>query len=281
MKNAFVYTEIDKEIYVIQPKGFEKGSPQLVCRLKKALYGLKQSPRLWYIHLKSVLAKQGFDVFLYNEGVFIYREKGIIIACHVDDFIITGPNNKEIKTIVTAISSEIKLQYIGKVSNFLGNEIIIDKKEKSLFIYQKKYTRKILQQYDKTGSKPVGTPFEAGVKLRKAVTQASQTEIRSYQQQIGSLLYLALKTRPDITFAVSKCSRYMVNPDLSHFKALDRIWAYLNKYPDLGLKYQCDAQVFLKVYSDSDWASSLEDKKSTSAFVSMLNTAPINWEIKL
>src|SRR5208337_4480510 len=154
MKNAFVYTEIDKEIYVIQPKGFEKGSPQLVCRLKKALYGLKQSPRLWYTHLKSVLAKQGFDVFPYDEGVFIHREKGIIIACHVDDFIITGPNNREIETIITAISSEIKLQYIGKVSNFLGNEIIIDKKEKSLFIHQKKYIRKILQQYDKTGSKP-------------------------------------------------------------------------------------------------------------------------------
>src|SRR5208337_5650466 len=132
---------------------------------KKALYGLKQSPRLWYIHLKSVLAKQGFNVFLYIEGIFIHREKGIIIAYHVDDFIITGPNNKEIKTIVTAISSENKLQYIGKVSNFLGNEIIIDKMEKSLFIYQKKYSRKILQQYNKTGSKPVGTPFEAGVKL--------------------------------------------------------------------------------------------------------------------
>jgi len=146
VKNAFVHAEIDKEIYVIQPKGFEKGSPysQLVYRLKKALYGLKQSPRLWYIHLKSVLAKQGFNVFLYNEGIFIHREKGIIIACHVDDFIITGPNNKEIKTIVTAISSEIKLQYIGEMSNFLGNEIIIDKKEKSLFIYQKKYIRKIL-----------------------------------------------------------------------------------------------------------------------------------------
>src|SRR5208337_4659157 len=166
MKNAFVYVEIDKEIYVIQPKGFEKGSLQLVCRFKKALYGLKQSPRLWYIYLESVLAKQGFNVFLYNEGIFIYREKGIIIACHVDNFIITGPNNKEIKIIITAISLEIKLQYIGKVSNFLGNEIIIDRKEKSLLIYQKKYTKKILQQYNKIGFKPVGTPYEAGIKLR-------------------------------------------------------------------------------------------------------------------
>ncbi len=145
MKNAFVYAEIDKKRYVIQSKGFKKRSLQLVYRLKKALYGLKQSPRLWYTPLKSVLAKQGFDVFPYDEDIFIHKEKGIIIAYHVNDFIITGPNNKEIKTIITIISFKIKLQHIDEISKFLGNEIIIDKKEKTLLIHQKKYIRKILQ----------------------------------------------------------------------------------------------------------------------------------------
>jgi len=45
VENAFVYTDIDQEIYVIQPIGFEKGVRK-VYRLKKALYRLKQSPRL-------------------------------------------------------------------------------------------------------------------------------------------------------------------------------------------------------------------------------------------
>ena len=68
VKNAFVYADVDKEIYVIQPIGFEKGSK--VCKLNKALYRLKQSPRLWYKHLKNILLKLGFITLPYNKGVF-------------------------------------------------------------------------------------------------------------------------------------------------------------------------------------------------------------------
>ncbi len=68
--------------------------------------------------------------------------------------------------------------------------------------------------------KPKQMPGEPGIKLYKNTTTASNTDIKQYQQETGSILYLALKTRPDIAFAISNCSWYMVNPSKDHFKAI-------------------------------------------------------------
>ena len=73
----------------------------------------------------------------------------------------------------------------------------------------------------------------------------------------------------------------MINPDKIHWKALERIWKYLNKYPNLGLFYNCNDDIFVKIYTDSDWASNLDDRKSTKAYISFIGNNPINWKTKL
>ena len=124
---------------------------------------------------------------------------------------------------------------------------------KELYIDQSKYTSKIIIKYNKLDLLPVLTPVELGVQLIKSNTQASKEDIKLYQQQIGALLYLSLKTRPDITYAVNRCSRFMSNPNKTHFKALDRVWKYLLKFPKLGLYYDYNNNNnTLKGYSDSD-----------------------------
>jgi hypothetical protein len=84
---------------------------------------------------------------------------------------------------------------------------------------------------------PVLTLIELGVQLYKAKDKANKEDLTLYQQQISSLIYLSTKTRPNIAFAVSRCARFMSNPNITHFRALDRIWKYLNKYPTLGKNY--------------------------------------------
>ena len=52
VKTSFLNGDLDEEIYMTQPQGFEvKGKENLVCRLKKSLYGLKQAPQQWYLNL--------------------------------------------------------------------------------------------------------------------------------------------------------------------------------------------------------------------------------------
>jgi len=225
---------------------------------------------LWYKHLSTILIKLGFIIFPHDEAVFIHISFQIIIICHVDDLIITGPNNNQIEQIITELNKTIKLQDLGLLNQFLGMDFIITN-NKEVFINQHKYTSDIINKYNKQDLTPISTPVDLGVQLIKSDSKASKEDIKLYQQQIGALLYLALKTRPDITYAVNKCSRFMSNPNKLHFKALDRIWKYLNKYPKLGLYYNCNNPLnTLKGYCDSDWGATLIQGKALVALYSFI-----------
>ena len=77
--------------------------------------------------------------------------------------------------------------------------------------------------YNNNNYKPKLLSEESDIKLAKNTTTASNTDIQQYQQEIGSILYLALKTRLDITFSISNCVRYMANPSTDYYKAIGHI----------------------------------------------------------
>ena len=176
VKLAFIHSPIDKEIYIIQPIGFEKGYNK-VCKLKKALYGLKQSPRLWYEFLSKILKAIGFITLPYDQGAFVHPIKGVVILCHVDDFLALGENKAIMNSVLEEVSLKVKLQALGEVSTFLGIEFSLEKHErielnnkpingyKSLRLHQAKYVRNMLKRFGKEHLTPVSTPVQEGVKL--------------------------------------------------------------------------------------------------------------------
>jgi hypothetical protein len=102
VKNAFLHGELDKEIYMEQPRGFEsKIHPEYVCKLKKALYGLKQAPRAWYGKIAEFLIQNDFKVTPSDSSLFVNFKEGriAIVLVYVYDLIITGDNVDEIQRI--------------------------------------------------------------------------------------------------------------------------------------------------------------------------------------
>lgn len=93
IKCAFLNGEIQEEVYVLQPEGFEKeGQMHKVYRLLKALYGLRQAPRAWYARLKGFLEMLGFTKCPYEHAVYVKREgsESLIVGVYVDDLLVTG-----------------------------------------------------------------------------------------------------------------------------------------------------------------------------------------------
>ena len=123
--------------------------------------------------------------------------------------------------------------------------------------------------------------MDANTHLVKAPSThtASQSEITYYQSIIGSLMYAANGTRPDISFAVNQLARYSGNPDTTHQTALKRVLRYLRGTLSHGLTYTGTGndQPSLVSYSDADYANDQDDRLSVSGYAVMFCGGAISW----
>jgi hypothetical protein len=103
VKTTFLNGEIEDEVYVEKPQGFETHDSQShVCRLKKALYGLKQSPRAWYGRMDNFLMSLGFTKSKVDPDMYYKVEDGspVILLLYIDDLFLMG----ECRFLMTKIS---------------------------------------------------------------------------------------------------------------------------------------------------------------------------------
>ena len=96
-----------------------------------------------------------------------------------------------------------------------------------------------------------------------------------YAAIVGSLLYLAVVTRPDIMFAVGVLTHHLKSPTYASCKAVCRVLNYLSHHPAVALCY-AGSKLDLHVYTDSDWGSDKDTRRSTSGVVVIMAGAPIN-----
>jgi hypothetical protein len=131
VKTAFLYGEIDHEIYVEQPHHTTDGTSR-VCKLRKALYGLKQAPRIWYQTLTNFLRDLSFEPI--NADLSIFVRSGLYIAVYVDDLLIIGPSIVEIKRIKRSLRNRFHMTDLGPCSYYLGMTIRRDRQNRILYL---------------------------------------------------------------------------------------------------------------------------------------------------
>ena len=124
VKTAFLYGDIDTEIYVEQPEGMGAiGESHKVCKLNKALYGLKQSPRVWYFTLTAYLKTLGFEPLTADNCIF-HDSKGTYIAVFVDDLLMVSPSKANISIIKVKLSKYFYITDLGPYKYYFGIEVI-------------------------------------------------------------------------------------------------------------------------------------------------------------
>ncbi|XP_055853458.1 uncharacterized protein LOC129917101 [Episyrphus balteatus] len=132
---------------------------------------------------------------------------------------------------------------------------------------------------------PVSTPLDINQKLIKETCQPSKEETDymktvPYQEAIGSILYAAQVSRPDLSFAVGALLRFNSNPSKSHWGAVKRLFRYIKGTLDYKLEYSRDNEGCLEGFSDADWASDSDDRKSTTGYLFKYQGGPISWNAK-
>ena len=126
---------------------------------------------------------------------------------------------------------------------------------------------------------PISTPVDHHVKLEKT-PEEEKHDIPEYMNAIGSLMYAAMGTRPDIAFAVQHLSQFSVNPGPAHWTAVKRVFRYLQGTQNLGIVYTEEGNNDPIGYADADWGSNAIDRKSISGYTFLVSGGPISWRSK-
>ncbi|KAK8570584.1 hypothetical protein V6N13_032201 [Hibiscus sabdariffa] len=239
LKTAFVNGELDEEIYMEQPLGFE-------------------------------VPMNGSDACLYSK---MFGTDCVIISLYVDNMLIFSPNIESINKTKSFLSTKFEMTNLGEVDVILG--VKVTKTEKGFSLGQTHYVEKVLTKFDSFDVIPVRTPYDSSIHLFKNKgSSVSQTE---YAKIIGSLMFLMNYTRPSIAYAVSRLSRYTHNPSNEHWIALKRLLKYLRGTMDWKLSFVCFPAV-LEGFCDAKWVSDNDEVSSTSGYVFTLGGATISWK---
>ncbi|GJZ73524.1 retrovirus-related pol polyprotein from transposon TNT 1-94 [Tanacetum coccineum] len=289
VKTAFLHGNLDEEIYMLQPEGFEqKGKENLVCRLNKSLYGLKQAPRCWYKRFDSFIIGLGYNR-LHADPCAYFKRFGnndfVILLLYVDDMLVAGPNKDRISKLKAQLAREFEMKDLGPANKILGMQIHRDRVSRKIWLSQKSYVKKILQRFNMQDCKPISTPFPTNIKLSSKMSPSSEKERMEmsrvpYASAVGSLMFAMICTRPDIAHAVGVVSRYMAEPGKKHWEAVKRILRYIKGTSDVALCYG-ESGLTVKGYVDSDYAGDLDGSKSTTGYVFTLSGGIVSWVSKL
>ncbi|KAJ0978704.1 hypothetical protein J5N97_014178 [Dioscorea zingiberensis] len=278
VKSAFLNGELEEEVYVCQPSGYEKkNNEEKVFKLRKALYGLCQAPRAWYSKLDRSLASLGFERSPHEHAVYkrCIGESRLLIGVYVDDLIITGSNPEEIKNFKRQMMEKFNMSDLGLLSYYLGIEVC--QTSHGISLCQSGYASKILERTGMADCNSCQTPMESRLKLSKN-SEDSFVDATFYRSIIGSLRYL-VNTRPNIAYAVGIVSRFMEKPTSQHLAAVKQILRYIRSTLDLGCYYTRTEQGAAKLvgYSDSDLAGDADDRKSTTEVAYFLGGNLVTW----
>ena len=181
------------------------------------------------------------------------------------------------------ILSRFKCKDLGSCSFILGLEMKRDRKLKTISIGQQSYTKKLLERFNMFECSQENTPADCNVIFTKDGVKGSINESKDfnktiYQQAIGSLIFLMVCSRPDITFAVSMLARFMSCPKEVHWEGVKRIFRYLKKTINYGLVYDGSKDLELLGYADANYVSDLSDCRSTTGYLYKLSNAAILWK---
>lgn len=239
---------------------------------------LRQAPRQWYKKLHSALTALGFRVSPADSSLFHYAKNGVTLFAlvYVDDIILTGSSSAFIQQIISSLQTVFLLKDLSRLDYFLGIEThwLAD----GLLLSQHKYILDLLQRARMIECKGISTPTVSRDNIFSD-NSSFFADPTLYRSIVGGHQYLSL-TRPEVCFSIHKASQYLHAPTDAHWSFVKRILRYLKATMNSGLFIRKSPHTALTVYTDADWASNFDDRKSTTGYAIFMGPNLISWNSK-
>eukprot|EP00963_Diacronema_lutheri_P007771 scaffold671_cov394-Pavlova_lutheri.AAC.1 len=285
IETAFLNADLQEEVYLRVPSGLNTERQNQALKLNRSLYGLKQAPRAWNEELTTTLKKLKFECIEVDQSILKCRaEEGTCYLCfYVDDILIASQQLNLIQSIKQLIQEKYRATDLGEAKHFLGIAIKRNRAERKLEMEQTNKVLEYLEQHGSLNSKGKEIPLSVPLETKTDEEISGQT---IYQKIVGQLQYLGATTRPDLSQATSVLARFNSCPTTTHWKAIRGTLKYLNGTQQLTMQYcgtkeDTNQEVQITAYSDADYASNKENRRSRTGYAIMTMGALVSWQSKL
>jgi hypothetical protein len=233
----------------------------------------------------------GFKVTYSDSSLYVFRNKDqfVLLPFHVDDGTFAATSDALADKLISNLSQHFKLRDLGPTDFLLGIRIKQDLAAGRVELSQRQYVIDMLTRFNMADCKPVTTPMTPG--LRLSYKQAPQSEEEKqhmdsipYANAVGTLLYLATSTHPDIAYTVSVLCRFIANPGMAHWRAVHHLFRYLQGTKDAKLVYRrdaFDAQQIFATFCDADHAGNPDNMRSTGGYALLIAGGAVSWSSRL
>ena len=201
----------------------------------------------------------------------------MILILYVNDLLLLGEDLSKINDIKCQLGKLYQMKDLGPASSYLRIWITRDQNTWAIWIDQQAYIENTVKRFEVLYANNTNTPLPAGIHLEKSEEPVALNTKTYYQQIIGTLIYAAIGTRPDISFAATQLSQFNNNPMKEHMKYAKYVPRYLKGTRELKIKYNGSSNARLIRYSDSNWGENKDDQHSTSGHVFVMVNGAISW----
>lgn len=284
--SAFLNSENSFEVYMEPPPGFDEGGDQ-VWLLLKTLYGTMQGAHDWAQTLERAYQGHGYYTSKADPQVRfkVVDNELTLTSTWTDD--ILGASSTELgeNRAKEELGSSYEIKDLGTARFILGMKIEHNDTDGSITLSQRAYCERMLERFSMKEATPRRTPLPASVTLSIKDSPTTEEEIKDmqnvpYREALGSLMWLPVATRPDLSFAVNLLSRFANNPGRAHWNALKHTLAYVKATLDYGITYFHHSSLHPFGYVDSDYAGDVDARRSTEGHIFFVGGGPVSWTSK-
>ena len=287
VETAFLYGELEEEIYMEIPDGMDEDKSTKCLKLKKSIYGLVQAARQWWKTFTTYMVKTHKFQESKADPCLLMRtnEFGtVFFVLYVDDCFLVG-DRKAIDKAVQDIEERFTITKSGNMTEYVGCKIIPTKDGKGVYLHQPDLIESLDTFELPSGKIPLtpGTPGKILSRATETEDLLSGKEQRLYRSLCGKLLYLIKHSRPDIANAIRECSKHMDLANKEHLRELYKITMYVKHTKERGL-YMRPKRTGKKdriwCMSDSSFADDVDNRISTMGYIIYYEEAATAWRSK-
>jgi hypothetical protein len=286
VKSAFLNSDLQEEVWIRAPDG----CGDTAWRLRKALYGLKQAAHNWRELVDKVMRDLNLTPTDGDPAMYFSLENQgqlILLVVHVDDMLLATSTLQQRDHLLADLEKRWDLKVELNPTWLLRMRITQDPANGLIKIDQTAYLQDVLARFDALQGRTSRVPVPAGAYISACglneESDLTAEQIKLYQAIVGSVMYAATHTRPDISYAASHLGQFLHKPASRHLTAARGLLRYIRATIHLGLVYKRGEpgkfgshNTAVVGFSDANFASD-EDRHSVGAYLFMLDGNVIAW----